>query len=62
MKQDLTNEEMAQMVVQANGMIELVKGYIPTVDYLMEALTTNSLFTAIVEVLKTLGIFWNFTM
>ena len=56
MKQDLTNEEMAQMVVRANGMIELVKGYIPTVDYLMEALTTNSLFTAIVEVLKTLGI------
>ena len=56
MKQDLTNEEMAQMVVQANGMIELVKGHVPTVDYLMEALTTNSLFTAIVEVLKTLGI------
>ena len=56
MKQDLTNEEMAQMVVQANGMIELVKGYIPTVDYLIEALTTNSLFTAIVEGLKTLGI------
>ena len=56
MKQDLTNEEMAQMVVQANGMIELVKGYVPTLDYLMEALTTNSLFTAIVEVLKTLGI------
>ena len=56
MKQDLTNEEMAQMVVQANGMIELVKGYVPTVDYLMEALTTNSLFIAIVEVLKTLGI------
>ena len=56
MKQDLTNEEMAQMVVQANGMIELVKGYIPTVDYLIEALTTNSLFTAIVEVLKTIGI------
>lgn len=56
MKQDLTNEEMAQMVVKANGMIELVKGYFPTVDYLMEALTTNSLFTAIVEVLKTLGI------
>src|SRR5699024_9185575 len=42
MKQDLTNEEMAQMVVQANGMVELVKGYVPTIDYLMEALTTNS--------------------
>ena len=56
MKQDLTNEEMAQMVVQANGIIDLIKGYVPTVDYLMEALTTNSLFTAIIEVLKTLGI------
>ncbi len=56
MQQDLTNEEMAQMVVKANGMVELIKGYIPTIDYLMEALTTNSLFTAIVEVLKTLGI------
>ena len=56
MKQDLTNEELAQMVVKANGMIELVKGYVPTVDYLMEALTTNSVFTTIIEVLKTLGI------
>ena len=56
MQQDLTNEEIAQMVVKANGMVELIKGYIPTIDYLMEALTTNSLFTAIVEVLKTLGI------
>ena len=56
MQQDITNEEMAQMVVKANGMVELIKGYIPTIDYLMEALTTNSLFTAIVEVLKTLGI------
>ena len=56
MQQDLTNEEMAQMVVKANGMVELIKGYIPTIDYLMEALTTNSLFITIVEVLKTLGI------
>jgi len=56
MQQDLTNEEMAQMVVQSNGMVELIKGYIPTVDYLMEALTTDSLFIAIVDVLKTLGI------
>lgn len=56
MQQDLTNEEMAQMVVQANGMVELIKGYIPTVDYLIEALTTDSLFITIVEVLKTLGI------
>ncbi len=55
-KENLTNEEMAQMVVQANGMIELVKGYIPTVDYLMEALTTHSLWTTIMGILKTLAI------
>ena len=54
MQQDLTNEEMAQMIVKANGMVELVKGYIPTVDYLMEALTTASLFTAIIDILKNI--------
>ena len=55
-KQNISNEEMAQMLVQANGMIDIVKGYIPTVDYLIEALTTNSLFTMIIEVLKALAI------
>ena len=54
--EELTNEEMAQMVVQANGMINLIKGYIPTIDFSINALTTNSLFTAIFEVLKTIGI------
>ena len=53
---NLTNEEMAQMVVQANGMIEMIKGYIPTVDFLIEALTTNSPFTAIIQILKTIAI------
>ena len=56
MKEDMSNEEMAQMVVQANGMIELVKGYFPTLDYLVEALTSNSITTAIIEILKTVGI------
>ena len=54
--EELTNEEMAQMVVQANGMMNLIKGYIPTIDFSINALTTNSLFTAIIEVLKTVGI------
>ena len=51
---EMTNEEMAQMVVQANGMVELVKGYFPTLDYLMESLTTSSVFTAIVQIVKTI--------
>ncbi len=56
MQDDLTNEEMAQMLVEANGTIEMIKGYIPTVDYLIEALTTNNLVTTVIEVLKTIVI------
>ena len=56
MQDDLTNEEMAQMLVKANGTIEMIKGYIPTIDYLIEALTTNNLLTTIVEVLKAIAI------
>lgn len=56
MKEDMTNEEMAQMLVNANGMVDLVKGYFPTLDYAIEALTTSSVTVAIVEILKTIGI------
>ena len=54
MKSDISNEEIAQMIVQANGMVELIKGYFPTLDFLTNALMTNSLFVAIIEILKTL--------
>ena len=54
MKSDISNEEMAQMIVQANGMVDLVKGYFPTLDFLIDALKTNSLFVAAIEILKTL--------
>ena len=54
-KGDISNEEMAQMLVQANGMIELIKGYFPTLDYLITALTSNSLMICIIEILKTIG-------
>ena len=53
MQNDISGEELAQMLVQANGMIELIKGYFPTLDFLMEALTTSSITTIVVEILKT---------
>lgn len=56
MNEEMSSEEMAQMVLQANGMIELVKGYFPTLEYLINALTATSLNTAIIEVLKTIGL------
>ncbi len=52
-KENLTNEEMAQAIVSSNGMIEIMKGYVPTINYMTEALTTNSLFISLVNVLKT---------
>ncbi len=52
-KDNLTNEEMAQAIVSSNGMIDIMKGYVPTARYMTEALTTNSLFTALFDVLKT---------
>ena len=55
-KGDISNEEMAQMIVQANGMIEIAKGYFPTLDFLINALSTSSLIVAIIEILKTTGI------
>ncbi len=55
-KESMSNEEMAQLIVQANGMIELIKGYIPTVDYLAEALTTNSALVSTMQILKTIVI------
>ncbi len=54
MKEDISNEEMAQMVVQANGMIELIKGYFPTLDFLIETLVTNEIGIAIIGFLKTI--------
>ena len=56
MNDKMSSEEMAQMVLQANGMIELVKGYFPTLDYLINALTTTSLSIAVLEILKTIGL------
>ena len=56
MNDKMSSEEMAQMVLQANGMIVLLNGYFPTVEYLINALTTASLSMAVLEILKTIGL------
>ena len=50
---ELTNEEMAQMVMRANGMVELLKGYLPSLDFLINALTTKNALNAVIEIIKT---------
>lgn len=53
---DISNEEMAQIVMKANGMLELVKGYFPTLDFLINALTTSNILIAIIEIVKTIAV------
>lgn len=50
---DITNEQMAQMIMQANGMLELIKGFFPTLNYLISALTTNEISIITLELVKT---------
>lgn len=54
--ENMTDEQMAQMLVQANSMVELIKGYFPTLNYLTTALTSNTISTIILELLKTTGL------
>lgn len=55
-KNDISNEEMLHMVSQANSMINMVKGYFPTLDLSIESLTANSIIVAIMKLLKVIGI------
>ena len=55
-KEDISNAELAQMIVEANGMLGILKGYIPTIDYLTNALITDSALVAFIEIFKTIGI------
>ena len=54
--ENMTDEQMAQMLVQANSMVKLIKGYFPTLAYLTTALTSNTISTIILELLKTTGL------
>lgn len=48
--------ELAELLAQANGMISELKGYFPTVDFLIELLTTKSVIIMLIQALKTFGL------
>ena len=54
--ENMTDEQMAQMLVQANSMVELIKGYFPTLNYLTNALTSSIISTIILDLIKTAGL------
>ena len=51
---DISNEEMAQKLMKANGIVELAKQYFPTLNFLVKALITTNISEAIIEIIKTL--------
>lgn len=50
---EMTNEQMAQMLMKANGMLEVIKGYFPSLDFLVNALTSENIFVVAIEIIKT---------
>lgn len=54
--EEITQEQMIQLVMQANGLVDLIKGYFPTLTPLTTALTTTSLFEVLISILETIGI------
>ena len=54
--EEITQEQMIQLVMQANGLVDLIKGYFPTLAPLTTALTTTSLFEVLISILETIGI------
>ena len=53
---EVTDEQMMQMIMQANSMVNLIDGYFPTLSTLITALTSTSVFEVIVAILETIGI------
>ena len=54
LQDDITNEQLAHMLVEANGMVDLLKGYFPTFDYAINSLTSDSIVVTLFELLKVL--------
>ncbi len=55
-EQSISDEQLAQMLTKANGMIELIKGYFPTLKYSINAILSNNIFTMILEFARVIGI------
>ena len=52
----ISDEQLAQMLNKANGMIDLIKGYFPTLKYFINAIISNNVLTMILELAKAIGI------
>ena len=51
----ITDEQMAQMLSQANSMVDIIKGYFPTLQYAIDAVLSSSIVSGLIEFLKLIG-------
>lgn len=59
-QEDLTDEQIALKLVEANGMVDMVSGYIPTLRPIRNALIAPEAFNSILEMTKVIGITFGF--
>lgn len=55
-EQSISDEQIAQLMTKANGMVEVIKGYFPTLKYCTNAVLSNNILTMMVEFAKAIGI------
>lgn len=53
---EMTDEQMIQMITQANSMVNMIKGYFPTLEFGINAVTSTSVITTVIEFAKLIGI------
>ena len=53
---NMTDEQMQQIMMQADGMVNNIKGYFPTLDFAINAVITSNIFSVILEFAKIIGI------
>ena len=53
---EMTDEQMLQMITQANSMVDMIKRYFPTLEYSINAVTSTSIITTVIEFAKLIGI------
>ena len=51
----ITDEQMIQMLSQANSMVDIIKGYFPTLQYAIDAVLSSSIVSGLIEFLKLIG-------
>lgn len=53
-QEQMTEEQIIQTIMKANGMVELIKDYIPTLNPTIQMVTNNNIVICILEFLKLL--------